>query len=177
MYKATDNQNLAASCLNPPPLQIVLFLNPEWSPRASDQAALALAKSTMALCNNVVTNFRRFCGSNNAPFSPNMKNSDIFADLICHVADSFTGPESLLRTSSATSGYLHWALGRQRPLKTAELAAVYVKNLIRVARGCRQREQGRCHVSPFRISSAVGQRTESCPVKQLRLEAVTLLAL
>ena len=152
------------------------LLNLGWSARASDQAALAWAKSTMASYNNADTKFQRFCGLNSVPFPPKMENSRICADFMCHVADSSARPESLLRTTNAVIGCLYQTLGFQHPLRTAELAALH-SVLVKSGTKVPSKRTKVMPCAPFLKLFSSRSQNEKLLIKQLRLKAVTLLAL
>lgn len=145
-----------------------------WSRAASDQLPLCLADSTRATYNRYIRECADFCASRGVDFPPS--DSAVLADFLVHKGRSSDRPQSVLRCVSAALGAVYQACDvcdlTVDPM-IARLSTAIVKS------GTRAPMRRSCvmDIAAFVRMFRSWQGNDALSVKQLRLKAITLLAI
>ena len=145
-----------------------------WSRAASDQLPLCLADSTRATYNRYIRQCADFCASRGVDFPPS--DSAVLADFLVHKGRSSDRPQSVLRCVSAALGAVYQACDvcdlTVDPI-IARLSTAIVKS------GTRAPMRRSCvmDIAAFVRMFRSWQGNDAFSVQQLRLKAITLLAI
>lgn len=147
-----------------------------WSDRASVQLRASWAKSTLGQYNRHVRSFANFCDSNGYVFPPDRGNTAVFADFFCKVADQSDRPESILKMYSAAISCLYEGLKLDNPMCDLDLKRL-ITALIKSGTKRPAKRTEVMPVTPFVTYFKSQPVNAELSTKQLRLKAITLLAL
>lgn len=148
------------------------LISNHWPDRAAKQIQSHWAKSTMDLYNRLIVKFRLFCADKDISFQS--VHSSHLAEFFCLIADSSDRPASLIRSTSAAISCLYGGLNIPCPIDSdiSILKSALVKSGTKTA----SIRTGVMPCSPF-YELFKRWSAEQLSVQQLRLRAVTLLAL
>ena len=146
-----------------------------WSSRAAQQAVLSLAPSTINSYDRLIEKFVSFCDTKQVVFSE-VNQSSVIAEFLCNIADSSPRPESQLRTAGAAISCLFEALDKPSPMHDKDIKRLVV-GLVKTGTSKPMSRSKPMPVEPFiNFFESWGDNTVM-PIRQLRIKAVTLVAL
>ena len=140
-----------------------------WDSRSASQLSLHWATSKLSLYNWQISDFYNFCCKQNIPFS--LGDSAAIASYLCHLAEKSARPQSVRKSTRAALQHLYNALDLPSSLETEEIVLLQ-SALIKSGTTIPMSRSKVMPIAPFRNLFLSWE-----PVKELRLKAITLLAL
>jgi len=137
-----------------------------WDSRPASQLSLHWATSKLSLYN--------FCCKQNIPFPS--EDSAAIASYLCHLAEKSARPQSVRKSTRAALQHLYNALDLPSPLETEEIVLLQ-SALIKSGTTMPMSRSKGMPIAPFRNLFLSWEPNDRLPVKELRLKAITLLAL
>lgn len=145
-----------------------------WHPRAIDQIKYTWAASTRKLYNKMILDFKQFCQSKNYEFPP--RRSGPVAHFLCDITDRVVKPSSYIKSATAALSAMYEGMGYENPTHTPDISNL--KSALVKAGTKAPREPSKVMPrEPFRNMFVSMPENQDLSVKDLRLKAVTLLAL
>ena len=146
-----------------------------WSRRASIQSIQSLAQSTLRTYNGFIHTYIQFCEDRQIDFSSD-DNVSAVAEFLCHVADKSQRPESVVKGTSAAITCLFEALGKQSPIHNYDIKRL-ISGIIKSSTSVPMKRSRPMPVQPFIDLFTSWGNNDTLTLKQLRMKAITLLAL
>ena len=147
--------------------------NDGWEHLAIQRIILAWAPSTLDLYNRQINRLHDFCKQGNIPFPPT--NPRHIATFLCDIASNTKRPKSALHTTTAALNCLYEAFGIANPAATGDISRL-VTGIIKSGTQAPRIKTPVMPIVPFRELFS-SWNNDTIPIKQLRLKAITLLAL
>jgi site-specific recombinase XerD len=145
-----------------------------WSVRAASQIKFSLAASTLCQYNKYIQQLHDFCHKQALTFPP--KDSATIAQFLCVIADDTKKPRSHLRCAQAAISKAYEALGKASPAKCADVQALAI-GLVKAGTQTPRTKSTVMPIAPFNALFTSWSSNAQLTTKQLRLKAITLLAL
>jgi len=145
-----------------------------WSKRAILQFPLAWAKSTRKQYNAMIAKFQNFCAKRGHKFPP--LHPGVIADFYCELADNSIRPESVLKCASAALSWLYKAFGLICPTQDVDIRQL-VSALVKSGTQTSRTRSKVMPIEPFASLFRGWEANSDLPLADLRLKAITLLAL
>jgi hypothetical protein len=145
-----------------------------WSERAVKQSVFALAASTRQGYNNILTKCKHFTDSVGVDFPP--RESKDLAEFLCSLGDSSNRPSSLLHTALAALSHVYCAKSLLDITKDTHIKRL-VQAIVKSQTVIPMKKSAVLPVSCFTELFCAWGANCNLSVKQLRLKAITLLAL
>jgi len=145
-----------------------------WSERAATQIAYSLAPSTMKLYNAMVQKLYIFCVFNCYSFPP--IDTCVISGFLCELADSSAKPKSLLNNATAAMSCLYETLDLYDISKHRDIMRLKM-SLIKSGTSQPMKKSVIMPVENFKELFLQWPVNNKLSIKQIRLKAITLLAL
>lgn len=145
-----------------------------WSERAATQIAYSLAPSTMKLYNTMVDRLYLFCIQKCFSFPP--IETSVISDFLCELADSSSKPKSVLNNATAAISCLYETLDLCDITKHRDLMRLK-QSLIKSGTSQPMKKSVTMPVENFKDLFVDWPVNDELSIKQIRLKAITLLAL
>lgn len=145
-----------------------------WTERAINQSLLALAESTRVGYNRVLDRCKEYTDQTETEFPPRQTSS--LADFLCTLSDDSDRPRSVINTALAALSHVYRALGRH-DLTVDEHISRLVTALVKSSTARPMRKSTVLPVDRFVDLFRSWGPNNTLSMKQLRLKAITLLAL
>ena len=145
-----------------------------WSVPACKWFQFAWAESTKRSYNIVLNKLLVFCDTKGFSFPP--ESSAHIADFLCWLGSQSSKPASQLNTACAAIGHLYESIGTKNLMQTSEIKLL-IQGLIKAGTEAPMRISKVMPVEAFCELFSSWSENEGLTIKELRLKAVTLLAL
>ena len=145
-----------------------------WSARAIKQYELTLAPSTLKGYNSMLDKCYKYCDEHSIVFPPD--ETKHLADFLCSLCDRSERPQSVLATAMAALSHVYCALDLSDITKDVHITRL-ISALIKSGTTKAMKRSTVLPIEKFTDMFRKWGSNESLSIKQLRLKAITLLAL
>ena len=146
----------------------------QWPNRATQQIAYCLAPSTVSSYNTMLKKLHKFCELNQVKFPPDQSNH--MAQFLCELADKSQAPRSQVKVAMAAYTHMYNSYGYFNVLNDYHLQRL-VDALIKTGTYTPMQRSKVMPIEPFRELFRQWPENAQLCIKELRLKAITLLAL
>ena len=145
-----------------------------WSDRAVEQIPFNWAASTRDLYRQILTKLRHFCEERGYAFPPD--NTGTIAEFLCNIADRVKKPHSYIKTATAAMSAMYEGIGGNNLTHSSEIRTLK-SALTKAGTKAPRKRSNVMPIKPFRDMFLKWNNNPQLPIKELRLKAITLLAL